>query len=553
MKKNMTKMLALGLALAMTSGMMVGCSSGSSDSKATTAAAGNSSESGAAKTTKTSDRVLKFACQQFSENIDPAVQVNAAWNVSRFAIGETLFKFDEEMNIQQNLCDTYEKSDDNKTWTLHIVDGLKYSNGNDCNPTAIVNYLNMLYDKEEQGTDKGYTATPSKFIPKDNIQELKADDEKGTVTFVFKKGCSDLPNRLAFPFFVILDSTSENMSECPIGTGPYAVSKYSIGSTNMSLKANEYYWKETVPFSGLEINFVSDSTTKAMALQNGDVDLTENVATISDLQNLKDSSDYNVDVAAGLRCGFSYINQQKGHVLANDDLRKAVLMAIDDDTICNTIVGGMYTPGCSVVPSHLDYGYDQLKDATPYDVDGAKKILDDAGIKDTDGDGIRELDGKNIELTYYTYDNRALKELAEASATNIEELGIKVNLQVTASDTEWNYLVAGEYDLLANNWTTAEIGDPYSYLDNWYSKSSANYCGYKNKEFDKIYEALADITDKEERKAEFVKLQQILIDDSAALVHGYYNSNMDSNKSITGATTHTADYYWITTDIKPAE
>jgi peptide/nickel transport system substrate-binding protein len=301
------------------------------------------------------------------------------------------------------------------------------------------------------------------------------------------------------------------------------------------------------------MSYVSDSSTKAMALQSGEVDLTENVATISDLQNLIDSSDYNVDVAAGLRCGFSYINQNG--VLGNDDLRKAVLMAIDDDTICETIVGGMYTAGCSVVPSHLDYGYDQLTDATPYDVDAAKKLLDDAGIVDSDGDGYRELngDGNNIELTYYTYDNRALKELAEASATCIEKIGIKCNLQTTDSDTEWNYLVAGEYDLLATNWTTAEIGDPWTYLDNWYSKSSANYCGYKNEEFDKIYEEMANETDTEKRKESFVKLQQILIDDGAALVHGYYNSNMDSSTSITGATTHTADYYWITTDIKPAQ
>lgn len=546
MKKNMTKMLALGLALVMTSGMMVGCSSGSSDSKGTEAA-------GTTAANASSTKVLRFACQNFSENIDPMTMVNAAWCVSRYGIGETLFKFDEEMNPQPNLCDTYEKSDDNKTWTLHIVDGLKYSNGNDCNPTAIVNYLNMIYEKEGN-TKEGYTGTPSKFVAKDNIEELTADDAKGTVTFKFKKGIADLQNRLAFPFFVILDSTVDNMSENPVGTGPYAITKYSTGSTTMSLKANEYYWNGKVPFSGMEINFISDSNKKAMALQNGDVDLTENIATINDLKNLQaDTDKYTVDVAAGLRCAFSYMNEQEGHPLANADLRKAVLMAIDDDTICNTTVGGMYTAGYSVVPSHLDYGYDQLTDATPYNVEEAKKVLDDAGIKDTDGDGIRELDGKNIELTYYTYDNRALKELAEASQNCIEQLGIKVNLQVTDGDTAWNYLVAGEYDLNATNWTTAEIGDPYSYLDNWYSKSSANYCGYKNDEYDKLYEELADITDTAKRKEIFVKLQQILIDDSAALVHGYYNSNMDSSKAITGATTHTADYYWITTDIKPAE
>lgn len=68
-------------------------------------------------------------------------------------------------------------------------------------------------------------------------------------------------------------------------------------------------------------------------------------------------------------------------------------MSIDDETLCNTTVGGMYEAGISVLPSSLDYGYDKLKDATPYDVEQAKKILDEAGIVDSDGDGYREFNG----------------------------------------------------------------------------------------------------------------------------------------------------------------
>ena len=114
-------------------------------------------------------------------------------------------------------------------------------------------------------------------------------------------------------------------------------------------------------------------------------------------------------------------------------------------------------------------------------------------------------------------------------------------------------LVAGEYDLLATNWMTVQDGDPYGYLENWYSKSNANYCAYKNDEYDKLYENLADEMDEEKRKEITQKLQQILIDDSAVLVHGYYNSNMCSNTSVTGADISIADYYWISTNMKPAE
>ena len=114
-------------------------------------------------------------------------------------------------------------------------------------------------------------------------------------------------------------------------------------------------------------------------------------------------------------------------------------------------------------------------------------------------------------------------------------------------------LVAGEYDLLNTNWMTVQDGDPYGYLDNWYGKSNADYCGYKNDEYDKIYEALSTEMNEEKRKDMIEKLQQILIDDAAVMIHGYYNSNMSSNKSVTGANISVADYYWITTAIKPAK
>ena len=59
--------------------------------------------------------------------------------------------------------------------------------------------------------------------------------------------------------------------------------------------------------------------------------------------------------------------------------------------------------------------------------------------------------------------------------------------------------------------------------------------------------------DNDKRKDIIEKMQQILIDDAAVLIHGYFNSNMSSTKDVQGANVYTADYYWITTNIKPAE
>ena len=76
---------------------------------------------------------------------------------------------------------------------------------------------------------------------------------------------------------------------------------------------------------------------------------------------------------------------------------------------------------------------------------------------------------------------------------------------------------------------------------------------YKNAEYDKLYEQLDTEFDEAKRAKIIEQLQQILIDDAAVIVHGYYNSSMISDKTVSGANIHTADYYWLTTEIAPAK
>ena len=298
---------------------------------------------------------------------------------------------------------------------------------------------------------------------------------------------------------------------------------------------------------------MGDASAKANALKAGQVDLVENITNVADLQSLQADSNFTVDIASGVRCGFSWMNQAEGRPLANDTLRQAILMAIDYKTICaSNTIGNLYTPGFSVLPSTLAYGYDKLTNPRETNMDAAKKLLDDAGIVDTDGDGIRELDGQNINLTYVSYENRMLNDFSDAHTLYLTELGIGVTAKYGSSDDQWNSLVAGEYDLNNNNWTTVGNGDPTEYMANWYSKSGADYCNYVSDEYDALYEQLLEETDSAKRADIIQQLQQILVDDAAVLVDGYYNSSMAYSKNVGYAHIHTADYYWLTTEITPA-
>ena len=493
-----------------------------------------------------SEKVLKFGCFCYASTLDPGDETNAAWDVMRMGLSECLFKFDDSMTIQYALCDDC-TTEDNITWVLHIRDGLKFSNGTDVTPSLVVASIENVYNNETG------TSRPRKYM---DYESMTADDAARTVTIVLKAPQVDLRKNLAYPVFAILDTTGDfDWDEHPIGTGPYALVNYEA-KVSATLVRNEYYWNGEVPFDKLEIYYLGDAGAKTMALQSGDVDLVENITSAADLKMFKEDKNYNVSIAQGVRCGFAYMNHNG--ILADPVLRHAILKALDDDTLCNVTLGGLYTPGYSCLPSGLAYGYENLVDVDPYDVAEANRILDEAGYVDTDGDGIREKDGKNIKLLYLTYTNRGLADFADGIMVSLKEIGIDIDLKVIDSDSLWNNMVNGEFDLAGNNWTTVGTGDPTEYLANWYSgyvgtDANGNWNGYKNAEYDELYEKLATTFDEAERAKIIERMQQILIDDAALLVHGYYNSSMESNTSIDNVKIHTADYYWITNEITPAK
>ncbi len=549
MKKK--KILALGLCAVMAAGALAGCGSSSDSSSASAAssaaetASSESSETADAASSDGEEKVLNFGCQMYSDgNIDPLHDTNGAWNAMRYGVTECLFKFNDEMVAEPWLAESAE-TEDYKTWVITLKEGIKFSDGCDMTATKVAESLQAMLDRGPDGS-----STPEKFLSYD--AEITADDEANTVTIVLPEENFNMMGNLSYPVTAIVDvEDTEDYMAGTIGTGLYKVDSFE-DQVGYTMSANEYYYEE-VPYDKVEIIYMGDASAKTMALQSGRVDLVENITNVSDLQTLEEDENYEVDIASGVRCGFAWMNF-KG-VLGNETLRQAILKAIDYKTICDSnTIGGLYTAGFSVLPSTLDYGYDNLTNPYEYDLDGAKALLDDAGIVDTDGDGIRELDGENIVLNAVSYENRLLNDFMDAQTQYLADLGISVQANYGSSDDEWSSLVAGEYDFNQNNWTTVGTGDPTEYMANWYSKSEANYCGYANDEYDAAYEALLKETDSEKRAELIQTMQQVLVDDAAVLVDGYYNSSMIYNKSTVGyAHIHTADYYWLTTEIVPAQ
>ena len=537
--KNLSKKISAILCCALISSMMVSCSNSSSDNQ-------ENSNNDEVSTSSTSDKTqLNVATELMSDTLEPSCDWDS-WYVMRWGIGETLFKFNDDYSCEPWLAESCSVAEDNLTWTIKLKDNIKFSNGDDMTASKVVASIERLYNLQDPAN--GGDGNPQAYL---TYSSISANDTDNTVTIVTDKPTPNFMGCFAYPWTMIIDvDASEGFdptSESPVCTGPYVVTSFTQDN-DIQLVKNTNYWDGDVPFETVNIMKVGESSTRSMALQDGSADISINLSA-TDRKSLENDSNYNISVVSGARLGYAHVNM--GGVLGNDALRQAVMCAIDGETIADVTTNNSYTYGYSVVPSSLDYGYDQLTYDYSYNPDKAIQLLDNANIIDTNGDGFRELDGNgtNVEITYYYNTSRQMDLIAQAQASQIESVGIKVNLQSTDCNTD--IMKSGNFDLVCSNEVTSPTGDPTDFLNHWYSKSTNNYSNYKNDEFDTIYEKLLVEFDNSAKRDDIIQLQQILLNDTAVLTYGYYNFNVCSTNAITGAYCPTSDFYWVTKDIKP--
>lgn len=486
--------------------------------------------------------ILKVGVTNFADTLEPT-QNYFGWVVMRYGLGECLTKFDEKMNVQPWLAENWSISDDHLTWTIKIRDGVKFSNGDELTAEAVKASLERVFSKNNRAE------TFFKY------KEIRAEGQNLIITT--EKPMPNLMGFLADPLFIVVDTKAEAgrdfAKEGPICTGPYMVE--SFVKEKAVMKKNPNYWAGEVPFETVEIPSIDDPNTRAMALQSGDVDMAVNIAA-GDIDTFRNNSQYMVDEISSLRTVLARLNQ-KG-ILKDPKVRAALICGCDRETYNKVLLKGTFMTGKAPVPPSMDYGFAQLTDPNAYNPERAARLLDEAGWKDSDGDGIREKDGQPLKLDFVIYNSRAeLPLYAEAVQADLKKLGFDIQIKNVDYNLVDQMGIKGEYDLLISNITTANTGDPEIYLS-WYWKSNLhgenpqNGSGYSNPVLDAKFAALAVEFDREKRRQLIIEIQQIIMNDSAALFLGYPQTNIISNTALAGVKMYPSDYYWVTNLIKPA-
>ncbi|MBR0260790.1 MAG: ABC transporter substrate-binding protein [Selenomonadaceae bacterium] len=452
----------------------------------------------------------------------------SGWSTLRYGIGETLFRFNEHMELEPWLAESFEQVDD-FTVKIKINDAAKFSNGKKVDGTAVKACLEDLIAKHDRA-------------PRDlKISAIEADGQ-----FVTIKSSEKVPallNYLSDPYGCIVDVEAGVKDKIAVGTGPYKAVK--VTDTQVDLVKNENYWGAVKPkLDEIFVKSITDGDTLTMAMQNGELDAVQGLP-YSSLQLFKDGYKLSqVETSRVYQAAFNFNTPE----LQDLNVRKAISMAIDKENFTKVLLNGNGAPAIGPFPANLTFGGDKVHSVS-YDLDAAKKLLADAGWNDSDGDGYVDKNGKNLELRWLTYTSRQeLPLLAEAAQASLKQIGIKLN--VNATDNYKTFLKSGDYDIFSKAIVTAPTGDPEYYFTSHIVPGAVDNAGfYDSEQIAALENELHNTFGADKRSELAIKMSQQVLDDCALIYASHLRMSFVMKPNVEGFKAHPSDYYEITAEL----
>ena len=326
-------------------------------------------------------------------------------------------------------------------YEISLRDGAKFSDGSEVTAEDVVTSFDRVME------DGNIYAPMLDFI-----DEVKAKDET-TVTITLKYPFSMLKERLSVVKVVPAAATDAELTEMPIGSGPY---KYeSITDAQVRAVANDNYNGDKPAENGTLVwDVLVDDTARTTAGQSGAADVIENIP--ADNAEMVEAAGMKVAEKEGFNLPFLIFNTSK-EPFNDKRVRQAFHRAIDKQTLVDNNMSGKATEASSFLPeSHPNYN--KASTDLSYDPAAAKKLLSEAGAED-------------LTVTLLTTDHTWIENLAPQIKNNLEEVGIKVNIQSQASASLYadNLDVDdADYDVALAPGDPSVFGQDPALLMNWW-------------------------------------------------------------------------------------
>lgn len=267
-------------------------------------------------------------------------------------------------------------------------------------------------------------------------------------------------------------------------SGPFTVASWEP-QQQLVLVRNERYYEKGLPYlDKVVMRFISDQPSLIPQLLSGDLEFSPQI-TPSDVPRIQASPRLEVrDYWVNLYVGIGWNNE---HPLFRDpEVRRAITLATDRQTIVETLLGDYGKVAVSPVPSFI-WAHDKTIQPWPYDPAQARQILAARGWKDSDGDGVLDKDGKPFAFEILT---NAGNQLRIDAAVMVQDQLKKVGIQVEPRQVEFNTLVertiAGDFEGSIIGFSVDTSLDLTSSFSTQGIADGSNYMRYRNAEVDRL-------------------------------------------------------------------
>jgi len=441
-------------------------------------------------------------------SLDPVMHSDTPSGNVDHQIFDTLLKRNVDMKIEPHIFTEWEMIDE-LTWQFSIKENVKFHNGTLLKPDDIKFSIERIIDPETKSTRIGHY---------NFIDEVTTVDEN-TILIKTKEPSPILLARLAslevVPKDYVEEVGNQEFAQNPVGSGPFKFVEW-VKDEKIVLQAFEDYWLGEPEIKEVIFKPAPEASSRVMALQAGEADLITNLPPHSaiDLEGQESIRVEEVPSSRVIFLTFTTANE----TVKDLKVRQAIELAVDNKSIVESLFSNKATVSSQII-SVFDLGYN--KEISPRDInlEKAKQLLKEAGAEDITLN-LKSPAGR------YTLD----KEVAQAVAAQISELGIDVNLQFEDFNNYVSKIIGGtmDADLWLIGWGNNTF-DAGATLDQWLhtSNPTAFYRvdDEKNETVNSLIEEALVTLDDQKRENLYNQVIKLVVDD-VAFVNLYQQNDL---------------------------
>ncbi|MEZ5800699.1 MAG: ABC transporter substrate-binding protein [Nitratireductor sp.] len=417
-------------------------------------------------------------------HLDPTAGAAAAIDEIVYAnIFEGLTRIGSNGEILPALAESWDISEDGKTYTFKLHTGVKFHDGTDFDANDVKFSLDRARAEDSTNAQKGL------FKAIENVEVVDPATVRITLSspagnFLFNMGWGDA--------VIVAPESADGNKENPVGTGPFKFSNWAKGSA-IEIVRNDDYWGSKVALSKATFRIIPDASAAIAALQAGDVDGFPNFPAPEAVPAFQADPRFSVVIGSTEGETILALNNKRAP-FDNLKVRAAISSAIDRQAIIDGAMFGLGTPiGTHFAPHHPAYVAETIN-TWPHDIEKAKAMLKEAGFEN----GFKA----KLTLPPPTYARRG----GEIIASQLREIGIEVEI----IPVEWKQWLEGpfkgDFDM-----TIVSHTEP---MDIGIYANPDYYFGYDSKEFQAVMEKLNLTTDESARYALMAEAQKIISRDA---------------------------------------